>query len=60
MDSVCRFVAECSQKGLPVKYIELNLSMKQCVQTDLTDKVLYIFPDHFLIKFFLEFHDLSL
>lgn len=41
LDSVCRFVAECSRKGLPIEYIELNLSMKQCVQTDLADKVLY-------------------
>ena len=41
LDSVCRFMAECSGKGLPIEYIELNLSMKQCVQMDLTDKVLY-------------------
>ena len=39
MDSVCRFIAECSEEGLPIEYIELNLSMKQCVQMDLTDKV---------------------
>ena len=44
LDSVCRFVAECSQKGLPIEYIELNLSMKQCMQMDLTDKV----PEYFL------------
>lgn len=41
LDSVCRFIAECSEEGLPIEYIELNLSMKQCVQMDLTDKVLY-------------------
>ena len=41
LDSVCRFVAECSRMGLPIEYIELNLSMKQCVQMDLRDKVLY-------------------
>lgn len=41
LDSVCRFIAECSKEGLPIEYIELNLSMKQCVQMDLTDKVLY-------------------
>lgn len=40
LDSVCRFIAECSEEGLPIEYIELNLSMKQCVQMDLTDKVL--------------------
>lgn len=41
LDSVCSFMAECAQMGLPIEYIELNLSMKQCVQMDLTDKVLY-------------------
>lgn len=41
LDSVCRFMADCSRMGLPIEYIELNLSMKQCVQTDLKDKVLY-------------------
>ena len=41
MDSVCCFAAECSRMGLPIEYIELNLSMKQCVQVDLKDKVLY-------------------
>lgn len=41
LDSVCCFVAECSRMGLPIEYIELNLSMKQCVQMDLKDKVLY-------------------
>ena len=41
LDSVCRFAAECSRTGLPIDYIELNLSMKQCMQNDLTEKVLY-------------------
>ena len=41
LDSVCRFMAECSLMGLPIEYIELNLSMKQCMQMDLRDKVLY-------------------
>lgn len=41
LDNVCCFVAECSRMGLPIEYIELNLSMKQCVQMDLKDKVLY-------------------
>ncbi|MGN0720991.1 MAG: EAL domain-containing protein [Anaerovoracaceae bacterium] len=41
LDSVCSFLAECSQTGLPVDYIELNLSMKQCMQKDLKDKVLH-------------------
>ena len=41
LDSVCCFAAECSRMGLPIEYFELNLSMKQCVQVDLKDKVLY-------------------
>lgn len=41
LDSVCGFVAECDRKGLPIEYIELNLSMNQCMQKDLPDKVLY-------------------
>ncbi len=41
LDSVCRFISECSKEGLPIEYIELNLSMKQCIQMNLTDKVLF-------------------
>ena len=41
LDSVCSFLAECSQADLPIDYIELNLSMKQCMQKDLKDKVFY-------------------
>lgn len=41
LDSVCQFMAECAKEGLPIEYIEMNLSMKQCVQMDLRDKVLY-------------------
>lgn len=41
LDSVCCFLSECSKDGLPIDYIELNLSMKQCMQNDLTEKVLY-------------------
>ncbi|MGN0306398.1 MAG: EAL domain-containing protein [Lachnospiraceae bacterium] len=41
LDSVCSFLAECSHTGLPVHCIELNLSMKQCMQKDLADKILY-------------------
>lgn len=40
-DSVCSFAAKCSENKLPIKYFELNLSMKQCVQIDLKDKVLF-------------------
>lgn len=41
LDSVCSFLAECSQSEVSIDYIELNLSMKQCMQKDLKDKVLY-------------------
>lgn len=41
LDSVCSFLAECSQTGRPIDYIELNLSMKQCMQSSLKEKVLY-------------------
>lgn len=41
LDSVCCFLERCGKEGLPVDYIELNLSMSQCMQRELTDKVLY-------------------
>ena len=55
LDSVCRFIAECSEEGLPIEYIELNLSMKQCVQMDLTEKVL-----HYLKKYNLKPEQINL
>lgn len=39
LDDVCRFLAECGKNGLGIEYIELNLSMVQCMQRNLTDKV---------------------
>ncbi|MBO5485886.1 MAG: EAL domain-containing protein, partial [Eubacterium sp.] len=41
LDEVCAFLARCQKDGLPIDYIELNLSMNQCMQTDLKEKVLY-------------------
>lgn len=41
LDSVCSFAAKCSKSNLPIKFFELNLSMNQCVQVDLKDKVLF-------------------
>ena len=41
LDNVCRFLAECREKGVPIEFIEINLSMTQCIQKDLTEKVLY-------------------
>ena len=40
LDSVCRFTSDCLRSGLDLDFVELNLSMKQCVQVDLKDKVL--------------------
>ncbi|MGN0597319.1 MAG: EAL domain-containing protein [Ruminiclostridium sp.] len=39
LDDVCRFLSDCQKNGLPIRYIEINLSMSQCMQTDLRDKV---------------------
>lgn len=39
LDDVCRFLSDCQKKGLPIRYIEINLSMSQCMQKDLADKV---------------------
>lgn len=41
LDDVCRFLSKCRKDGLPIQYIEINLSMSQCMQKNLTDKVLY-------------------
>ncbi|MGN0906216.1 MAG: EAL domain-containing protein [Bullifex sp.] len=46
LDSACRFMSECMKSGLPLDFIELNLSVKQCVQVDLKDKVI-----HYLNKY---------
>ena len=40
LDSVCRFTSDCLRSGIDLDFVELNLSMKQCVQVDLKDKVL--------------------
>ena len=49
LEDVCRFLSDCNKKGLPIQYIEINLSMLQCIQNDLTDK----------IRFYLEKYDLK-
>ncbi|MDD6037463.1 MAG: EAL domain-containing protein [bacterium] len=41
LDEVCGFLARCEKDGLPMEYIELNLSMNQCMQANLKEKVLY-------------------
>ena len=41
LNDVCRFLAKCEKNGLGIEYLELNLSMVQCMQRNLTDKVLF-------------------
>lgn len=55
LDDVCRFLSGCQKKGLPIRYIEINLSMSQCMQTDLTDKV-----KHYLNKYNLKPEQINL
>lgn len=39
IDSVCNFVSRSDFSKLGLKYIELNLSVAQCVETDLVEKL---------------------
>ena len=40
LESVFRFISETDFRGLGLSYVELNLSVAQCVQGDLADKIL--------------------
>lgn len=40
LEEVCRFIASDSFKELGLDYIEINLSVAQCMRSDLADKVL--------------------
>ncbi len=40
LDDVCRFIASEEFKALGVDYIEINLSVAQCIRGDLPDKVM--------------------
>ena len=42
LEEVCRFIAGTEFSKLGLDYIEINLSVAQCMQTDLADKVLQI------------------
>ena len=42
LEEVCHFIAGDEFKELGLDYIEINLSVAQCMQTDLADKVLQI------------------
>lgn len=55
LDEVCGFLARCQKDNLPIDYIELNLSMNQCMQKDLKEKVL-----HYLKKYHLKPEQINL
>lgn len=40
LDEVCRFIASEEYKALQIDYIEINLSVAQCMQNDLANQVL--------------------
>lgn len=46
MEEVCRFIASDEYKQLGLEYIEVNLSVAQCMSPDLADKILHIMRRH--------------
>lgn len=46
MDEVCRFIAGDEYKKLGLEYIEVNLSVAQCMSPDLAEKILNIMKRH--------------
>ncbi|MDE6763262.1 MAG: EAL domain-containing protein [Oscillospiraceae bacterium] len=42
LEKVCSFIASSEFKELGLQYIEINLSVAQCMQADLADKILQI------------------
>ena len=46
MDEVCRFIASDEYKRLGLEYIEVNLSVAQCMSPDLAEKILNIMRRH--------------
>ncbi len=46
LDEVCRFIASEDFKKLNLDYIEINLSVAQCMQSDLADQVLSTLKRH--------------
>ena len=46
LDEVCRFIASDDFKKLGMDYIEINLSVAQCMHGDLADKVLETLKKH--------------
>ncbi|MGN0505173.1 MAG: EAL domain-containing protein [Lachnospiraceae bacterium] len=39
MDEVCRFLADCEKNGPELDYMEINLSVVQCMRNNLVEKV---------------------
>ncbi|MDO4517025.1 MAG: EAL domain-containing protein [Bacillota bacterium] len=48
LEDVCRLLAKCKQGGVAIDYIEINLSMAQCIQKDLKDTVMDHIQKHHL------------
>lgn len=46
MEEVCRFISGDEYKKLGLEYIEVNLSVAQCMSPDLADKILHIMRRH--------------
>ena len=46
MDEVCRFIASDEYKKLGLEYIEVNLSVAQCMSPDLAEKILHTMRRH--------------
>ncbi|MDE6320592.1 MAG: EAL domain-containing protein, partial [Lachnospiraceae bacterium] len=46
LEEVCRFIADDEFRSLGLEYIEVNLSVKQCLRVNLADKILGIMAKH--------------
>lgn len=46
IDEVCRFIASEEYKMLGLEYIEVNLSVAQCMSPDLAEKIIHIMKRH--------------
>lgn len=46
LEEVCRFIADDEFRSLGLEYIEVNLSVKQCMRINLADKILGIMAKH--------------
>ncbi|MCM1329875.1 MAG: EAL domain-containing protein [Ruminococcus sp.] len=46
IDEVCRFIASDEYKKLGLEYIEVNLSVAQCMSPDLAEKILHTMRKH--------------